>query len=193
MVGLYYYWPKISHLNILSPKEQEVHGYLKEIIPSVRSTLQKFKQLDEDPANPTFAADLGNLSDEILAINDKYWDTGSRSETFVRILINKLWGRKEKETFFLPYWRGPEKDLESLNNMRIDTRTLIYRAWLIKENSDKLAKALENMHREWELKGKDVIQEARPLVGTSWRILGDVDQVHRRWKGSFRYPFSFSS
>jgi len=101
IVGLYYYWPKISNLNILAPEEQEVHGYLKEIIPTVRSTLQKFKQLDEDPANATFAADLGNLSGEILTINEKYWKTGSRIETFVRILINKVRGRKEKEKQYI--------------------------------------------------------------------------------------------
>ena len=103
ILGLYYYWPKISNLNILSPKEQELHGYLKEIIPTVRSALQKFKQLDNDPANATFAAELGKLSDEILTINERYWKTGSKSETFVRILINKVRGSKEKEELKIFY------------------------------------------------------------------------------------------
>lgn len=195
IVGLYYYWPKISNLNILSPEEQEVHGYLKEVIPAVRSTLQKFKQLDEDPANATFAADLGNLSGEVLTINEKYWKTGRRTETFVRMLINKVLGRKEKEKeiSFLVHWRGPEKDPEALDDMRMDTRTLTYRAWVIKEHSNKLAKGLQNMLREWKLKGTNSTEEVRPLVETTWTVLGDVDQVYRRWKGNFRLPFSFSS
>ncbi len=193
IAGLYYYWPKISKLSILTPTEQEVHGYLKDIIPAVRTTLQKFKQLDKDPANATFAADLGNLSNEILTVNEKYWEKGGRIETFVQILINKVRGRKEKENeiFFLVHWRGPEKDREALDDMRMDTRTLIYRAWKMKEQSNKLAKVLKNMLREWELKGTNSIEEARPVVQTSWTVLGDADQVYRRWKGNFRLPFSF--
>lgn len=172
-----------------------MHGYLKEVIPAVRSTLQKFKQLDEDPANATFAADLGNLSGEVLTINEKYWKTGRRTETFVRMLINKVLGRKEKEKeiSFLVHWRGPEKDPEALDDMRMDTRTLTYRAWVIKEHSNKLAKGLQNMLREWKLKGTNSTEEVRPLVETTWTVLGDVDQVYRRWKGNFRLPFSFSS
>lgn len=193
VLGLYYYWPQISRLNILSLKEQEVHGYLKEIIPAVRSTLQKFKQLDEDPVNATFLAELGNLSDEILTINVKYWKIGSRSQTFVRILINKVRGGGNQETSFLAHWRGPEKDPESLNNIRMDTRTLIYRAWVIKESSNKLSKGLQNILEGREPAGKNSTLEATALVETCWRTLGDVDQVYRRWKGNYRPPFSFSS
>lgn len=191
--GLYYYWPQLSRLNILSLKEQEVHGYLKEIIPAMRSALQKFKQLDEEPVNATFAAELGNLSDEILTINVKYWKIGSRSQTFIRILINKVRGSKNLETSFLAHWRGPDKDPEALNNMRMDTRTLIYRAWVIKESGNKLAKGLQNMLVGWEPAGKNSTLEATALVETCWRSLGDVDQVYRRWKGNYRPPFSFSS
>lgn len=194
--GLYYYWPYISKLNILSPKEQEVHGYLKEIIPAVRSALQKFKQLDNDldndPANANFAADLGKLSDEILTINEKYWKKGSRRQTFVRILINKVQGRKEEDIYFLTHWQGPEKDPESLDELRMDTRTLIYRAWQMKEISYKLAKELQNMLRGWEPEGKHSTPEATTIVETCWKTLSDVDQVYRRWKGNFRPPFSFS-
>lgn len=193
VLGLYYYWPQISRLNILSLKEQEVHGYLKEIIPAVRSTLQKFKQLDEYPVNATFAAELGNLSDEILTINVKYWKIGSRSQTFVRILINKVRGGGNQETSFLAHWRGPEIDPESLNNMRMDTRTLIYRAWVIKESSNKLSKGLQYIFEGREPAGKNSTLEATALVETCWRTLGDVDQVYRRWKGNYRPPFSFSS
>jgi hypothetical protein len=193
VLGLYYLWPQIGGLNILSLKEQEVHGYLKEILPAVRSTLQKFKQLDEDPVNATFPAELGNLSDEILTINVKYWEIGSRSQTFVQMLINKVRGSKDQETSFLAHWRGPEKDAEALNDMRMDTRTLIYRAWVIKESSIKLAQGMQNMLAGWESAGKNSTLEATALVETCWRSLGDVDQVYRRWKGNYRPPFSFSS
>jgi hypothetical protein len=193
VLGLYYYWPQISRVNILSPKEQEVHGYLKEMIPAVRKTLQKFKQLEEEPVNAAFAAELGDLSDDILTINVKYWEIGSRSQTFVRMLINKVRGSKDQKTSFLAHWRGPEKDPESLDNMRMDTRTLFYRAWVIKESGDKLAKGLQNMLVGWDPAGKNSTREATALVETSWRSLGDVDQVYRRWKGNFRPPFSFSS
>lgn len=193
ILGLYYYWPKISNLNILSPKEQELHGYLKEIIPAVRSALQKFKQLDKEPANVTFAADLGELSDEILTINERYWKTGSKSETFVRILINKVQGSKEKDVSFLAHWKGPEKEPEILDNVRMDTRTLIYRSWELKENSNYLAKELKNLlRRRWEPTGKNSTQEAIPMVDSSWRCLGDVDHIYRKWKGNFRLPLSFS-
>jgi len=192
ILGLYYYWPKISNLNILSSKEQELHGYLKEIIPAVRSALQKFKQLDNDPANAAFAADLGKLSDEILTINERYWKTGSGSETFVRILINKVQGSKEKDVSFLAHWKGPEKEPEILDNVRMDTRTLIYRSWELKENSNYLAKELKNLLRVWEPTGKNSTKEAIPMVDSSWRCLGDVDHIYRKWKGNFRPPFSFS-
>ena len=193
ILGLYYYWPKISNLNILSPKEQELHGYLKEIIPAVRSALQKFKQLDKEPANVTFVADLGKLSDEILTINERYWKTGSKSETFVRILINKVQGSKEKDVSFLAHWKGPEKEPEILDNVRMDTRTLIYRSWELKENSNYLAKELKNLlRRGWEPTGKNSTQEAIPMVDSSWRCLGDVDHIYRKWKGNFRLPLSFS-
>ena len=188
ILTIWYYWPKISSLNILSPVEQELHGYLKEIIPAVRSGLQKFKELDNDPANAAFATDLVRLSDEILGINEKYWKIGSRSKTFIRILINKVRGNQEEIPSFLVHWKGPEKELEALDEMRIDTRTLIYRAWEIKENSNKLAKKLKDLLRE----GGNSTQEATALVDTCWRSLADVDQVYRRWKGNFRPPFSFS-
>jgi len=192
ILGLYYYWPKISNLNILSPKEQELHGYLKEIIPAVRSALQKFKQLDKEPANVTFAADLGKLSDEILTINERYWKTGRRSETFVRILINKVQGSKEKDVSFLANWKGPQKEPEILDNVRMDTRTLIYRSWELKENSNDLAKELKNLLRGWEPTGKNSTQGVIPVVDNSWRCLGAVDHIYRKWKGNFRLPLSFS-
>jgi hypothetical protein len=192
ILGLYYYWPKISNLNILSPTEQELHGYLKEIIPAVRSALQKFKQLDNDPANATFAADLGKLSDEILTINERYWKTGSKSETFVRILINKVLGSKEKDVSFLAHWKGPQKEPEILDNVRMDTRTLIYRSWELKENSNRLAEKLKNLLRGREPTGKNSTQDAVPLVDSTWRCLGDVDHIYRKWKGNYRPPLSFS-
>ncbi len=173
-----------------------MHGYLKEVIPAVRSALQKFKQLDNDldndPENANFAADLGKLSDEILTINEKYWKKGSRRQTFVRIIINKVQGRKEEDIYFLVHWQGPEKDPESLDELRMDTRTLIYRAWQMKETSNKLAKELQNMLRGWEPEGIHSTPEATALVETCWKTLADVDQVYRRWKGNFRPPFSFS-
>ena len=187
--GLYYYWPKISNFNILSPEEQEVHGYLREIIPAVRSTLQKFKQLDEDPANATFAADLGRLSDEILTINEKYWKKGSRTESFLRMLINLLPGTNENDQYFLAHWKGPEEEPEPLYDMLINTRTLMDRAWKIKENSNKLAKELKILLAVWKAKGKNSTPDAVTLVDTGWKSLGDVDQVYRRWKGSYRSPF----
>lgn len=190
--GLYYYWPYISKLNILSPKEQEVHGYLKEVIPAVRSVLQKFKQLENELADDNFAADLGELNDKILIINEKYWEKGSKRETFVRILINKLQGRKEKGVYFLAHWQGPEKDPEPLYELRIDTRTLLFRAWEMKENSNKLAKEMQNLLRGWEPKAQHSTQEATTIAETLWRVLADVDQVYRRWKGNYRHPFSFS-
>lgn len=190
--GLYYSWPYISKLNILSPKEQEVHGYLKDVIPAVRSVLQKFKQLENDSADADFAADLEELTDKVLIINEKYWKKGSKRETFVRILIDKVQGRKEKDSYFLAHWQGPEKDPEPLYELRIDTRTLIYRAWEMKENSNELAKEMQNLLRGWEQKGKHLTQEATTIAETLWRVLGDVDQVYRRWKGNYRHPFSFS-
>lgn len=172
-----------------------MHGYLKEIIPAVRSTLQKLKQLDEDPAKGTFVGELGSLSDEILNINGRYWKTKTMhgTETFVRILSNKVRGRKEKAISFLAHWQGPEQDPDSLYKLRIDTRTLIYRAWEIKENSNKLANKLKNLLRGWKAKGKHSTQEITTIIETCWRTLGDVDQVYRRWKGNYRPPFSFSS
>lgn len=190
--GLYYSWPYISKLNILSPKEQEVHGYLKDVIPAVRSVLQKFKQLENDSADADFAADLEELTDKVLIINEKYWKKGSKRETFVRILIDKVQGRKEKDDYFLAHWQGPEKDPEPLYELRIDTRTLIYRAWEMKENSNELAKEMQNLLRGWEQKGKHLTQEATTIAKTLWRVLADVDQVYRRWKGNYRHPFSFS-
>lgn len=192
VLGLYYYGPKLGNLNILSPQEQEVHGYLKQIIPAVRSTLQTSEKLKNDPTDGTLAADLEKLSDEILTINENYWEKGKRSESFVRILIKKVQGSQDKY-FFLPHWKGPDEEPEPLWDMRIDTRTLIVRTWIIKEDSHILAKEVKDLLRERAPKGENSTQEFNALVQTCWRSLGDVDQVYRRWKGSFRSPIHFSA
>jgi hypothetical protein len=100
--------------------------------------------------------------------------------------------RKPEELYFLVHWQGPQKDPESLDELRMDTRTLIYRAWQMKETSNKLAKELKNMLGGWESEEKHSTPETTTLVESCWKTLGDVDQVYRRWKGNFRLPFSFS-
>ncbi len=204
LLGFYYYWPTLSRLNILSPTERELHGYLKEMLPVVRSTLQTVDKLGKS-YNTTqnvsvqkvsvddLTAEIGTLREKMQVINESYWVIGKRTQTFLRIMMNRLHGGEEHLSSFLPSWKGPDSEPAPLWDMPMNTRTLLVRAWIMKEDSVKLIKALENLPEKLDAIRSSSDANFNNLVGTCWTSLGNVDHVYRRWKGSFRSPIHFSS
>lgn len=185
------FWPQISKITMLVPVEKELHSYQKKAAPVEQSLLQAYGELEKEPTNRDLVETILEKSDQLLAVNEKYWVEGM-GPSFLYTFMYRIRGM-EVPAAYLPTWPGPEdpEGMAMLVGMRSDTATLAVKSWDMKESGNALASDLLATFGDGGAVTAESLAATAPAVAEASKAIGDADFVYKRWKGNYRPPFSF--
>ncbi len=190
-VVLWATWPWTSQLTWLVPVEKELHSYMKKAQPVEQTILQQYDLLAKDPADREHVDTIIEQSEQLLAINERYWVEG-KGQPWYRAFMYEIRGMEQPEDY-LPTWPGP-KDPEGkamlVDDMRSDTGSLAVYAWNMKEAGNVLAAQMIETFGSGTAVTQETFNSTSEAVSSARAANAGVDFVYKKWKGNYRPPLS---